>query len=90
MFWQFCDCFDRKIDQLSQFKGHDDQPFVNLVDTAEENISAIQYENIGKDLGLNLEEMSEEQNNKVNWKVQEEPQTEAANYTWGREKLTCA
>ena len=49
---------------ITQVTDYEDQPFVNLTDTFEENRSEINYENIAKNLGLNLDhsELSEEQN----------------------------
>ena len=52
---------------ITQVTDHEDQPFVNLADTSEENQSEIQYENIAKDLGLNLDhsELSDEHKRKL-------------------------
>ena len=52
---------------ITQVTDHDDQPFVNLTYASEENESEIQYRNIAKDLGLNLDhsELSEEQKRKL-------------------------
>ena len=52
---------------ITQVTDHEDQPFVNVADTTEENQSEISYENIAKDLGLNLDhsELSEEQKRKL-------------------------
>ena len=52
---------------ITQVTDQEDQPFVNLADTLEENQSEINYENIAKDLGLNLDhsELSEEQKRKL-------------------------
>ena len=52
---------------ITQVTDHDDQPFVNLTDVSEETESEIQYQNIAKHLGLNLDhsELSDEQKCKL-------------------------
>ena len=52
---------------ITQVTDHEDQPFVNLADTSEENQSEVNYENIAKDLGLNLDhsELSDEHKQKL-------------------------
>ena len=48
---------------IQQVTDHDEQASVNLLDASVENKSDEYYENIAKDLGLNLDnsELSEEQ-----------------------------
>ena len=54
-------------ENITQGTDHDDLPSVNLTDPSLENESEIQYENIAKDLGLNLDhsELSDEQKRKL-------------------------
>ena len=52
---------------IQQVTDHDEQASVNLLDASVENESEVHYENIAKDLGLNLDnsELSEEQKQKL-------------------------
>ena len=54
-------------ENITQVTDHDDIPSVNLTDTSLENDSEMHYENIAKDLGLNLDhsELSDEQKRKL-------------------------
>ena len=54
-------------ENITQVTDHDDLPSVNLTDPSLENESEIQYENIAKDLGLNLDhsELSDDQKHKL-------------------------
>ena len=54
-------------ENITQVTDHDDIPSVNLTDPSLENDSEIHYENIAKDLGLNLDhsELSDEQKRKL-------------------------
>ena len=54
-------------DNITQVTEHNDIPSVNLTDPSLENDSEMHYENIAKDLGLNLDhsELSDEQKRKL-------------------------
>ena len=53
---------------IQQVTDHDEQASVNLLDASVENESESYYENIAKELGVNLDnsELSEEQKQKLN------------------------